>query len=244
MNDKEFALKLDEMIKSLDIEATKNSSNWIESTVSCDQDHFLLSFKKHITKDKYIYIPVARIGRWKLTKGQFPVEFIHSNISYVTTVKDNINYYLNELSKLRKAEDNFALIWEYQEYHCSTAANVYSDVRWTFKPEHLSHGISEKKSSTTSVIKQWFREYETDCIIVLGFILPYVISAISNGKPSFLINMMTYPLIIAGFIKQKDKGYYIFKQPARFIHRVLAAIYLVHLFLMSVHLIVSGLEQL
>ena len=76
------------------------------------------------------WIPVAIVSAPE--KHSFLVEFLipedsPENKEVMRAVKKELDFYLGE-----KGEEN---PWVYARYHCGTAANIYSDVHWSFFPK-------------------------------------------------------------------------------------------------------------
>src|SRR5262245_7151271 len=99
-------------------------SNWTERPVSRGEPHFVLSHRH----DDYAS-PVALVG--PAIDGKFAVELLIRGDSadeleqdVVRDVLKEIDFYLNEVG----GPDP----WVYARYHCGTAANAYSRVRWGY----------------------------------------------------------------------------------------------------------------
>lgn len=113
---------------------TKTKKNkpwkWVESSIDPRIEHIELRYGDASNSDWDSWIPVARIG--KPAKQIFPVEWLldsqaTENLEIVNYTLKELNFYLIELGKSHP--------WEYAIYHCSTAANMYSKIHWSYFSE-------------------------------------------------------------------------------------------------------------
>jgi hypothetical protein len=93
---------------------------WIRGRVDRGGEHITLSY------DGMMVAVVAPDNDGKT----FRVEFVTSGDQVTEAmreaVKRELDFYLVEL--------NEADAWRYAQYHCSTASNLYSNVRWSYYP--------------------------------------------------------------------------------------------------------------
>jgi hypothetical protein len=101
---------------------------WRQGVVDRRQAHFELRSGSAYEGGWDDWFPVALVGPPR--KGVFPVQFLPlDNIgqdedSLRSKVTGELDFYLVE-----KGESD---PWEYGRYHCTTAANIYSSVHWSF----------------------------------------------------------------------------------------------------------------
>src|ERR1700733_4246306 len=89
---------------------------------------------------------------------RFLIEESEASASTIEKLENEINFYLVELNEPDP--------WKYAQYHCGTASNVYSSVRWSFIEggSKASQVISEleldrffwNKISTNLEFQSWF----------------------------------------------------------------------------------------
>lgn len=96
-----------------------------------DKEHFIIHYGDSNTTEPAEWVPVVMIGR--SVKRIYPLQWLididcKSNKDIVKEVLEEINAYL-----LSDTEKN---PWGYAEYHCTTAANIYSPVHWSFIPKN------------------------------------------------------------------------------------------------------------
>ena len=97
--------------------------------VELDADYFELRVK--IAEDEYRL--AARL--YKIKNSQIEQDFVIKRICKEQSLFDRacqeLTYYLCELPAERM-NSSAEITWEYQQYHTSTAANVYSQVHWRY----------------------------------------------------------------------------------------------------------------
>lgn len=94
--------------------------NWQEGVVDQENDHIKIRYKE-------ILAPFAVVSN---QDGIITVEFLkntHTEQKIKEEVIRELDFYFGELN-----EDD---PWAYAIYHCSTAANIYSDVHWGYYPK-------------------------------------------------------------------------------------------------------------
>jgi hypothetical protein len=99
----------------------KSSSNWSEGIVDKKEEHIKVWYKEEQQ-------PAAIVT--KNEKEGIVVQFFtdeSTNPGVKERIFRDLNFYFNELNK----QDP----WAYAIYHCSTSANMYSDVRWGYFPK-------------------------------------------------------------------------------------------------------------
>ncbi len=94
--------------------------SWVEGVVDESDEHFKLTYKDCPG-------PAALLGKGDGT--QFVVRFLIAegqadSEKILKAVRHELDYYL-----VKSREEN---PWAYAQYHCSSGANVYSDVHWSF----------------------------------------------------------------------------------------------------------------
>jgi hypothetical protein len=98
---------------------------WTERVVDIRSDHLELRYGSANQTDRNAWVAVVRVG--PPVARTFPVEWLLSLKAHreaVRSVRKELDFYLVE-----KGEED---PWAYAQYHCSTAANMYSDVHWAF----------------------------------------------------------------------------------------------------------------
>jgi len=104
-----------------------NESEWnlIEGIVDLEDDHFKIRHNKSPS-------PVALVskGEGKTFIVQFVIKRNNSD-STIQKIFDDVQRELN-FCLIDKREKN---PWGYAIYHCTTAANIYSEVHWGFYPK-------------------------------------------------------------------------------------------------------------
>lgn len=118
--------------RSLPIEGISSSSKtslkaWQEGTVDPNDEHFELRYGSSQKEGWDEWLPAALVGA--------PVDGI-SNVCFLIDKNDPSN---GQVIGAVEKEIQFYLIdkteidpWSYAKYHCSTMANVYSQVHWSF----------------------------------------------------------------------------------------------------------------
>jgi len=101
--------------------------SWREGAVDTEGEHIELRHGKAATRTYEQWLPIALIGT--PTNHIFPVLWLMSpgnpsNEQMIDAAKKELDFYLVE-----KREAN---PWAYAKYHCNTAANMYSDVHWSY----------------------------------------------------------------------------------------------------------------
>lgn len=101
---------------------------WTEGAVDTRSDHLELRYGSVNESDWDRWLAVARVG--SPVARTFPVEWLLSSKVHreaVRAVRKELDFYLVE-----KGEED---PWAYAQDHCSTAANIYSEVHWVFHKE-------------------------------------------------------------------------------------------------------------
>ncbi|MAZ88346.1 MAG: hypothetical protein CL693_11915 [Cellvibrionaceae bacterium] len=93
-------------------------------------------------------LPVAHFGA--ASNNVFPVEFLTTDTVLRMKLVQQLNYYFGELPSSRRMEDT-EQITEYQQYHCTTAANAYGDMHWLY---HLTQVQCQKPLGLFKRLKQ------------------------------------------------------------------------------------------
>jgi len=103
---------------------------WIEGVVDKNKDHIKITYGD-VRKDETM-IPIAHIA---------PGEGRSFNVQFINK-KDDLGNKMTSILKEVKEELNFYLVnkgepdpWAYAQYHCTTAANMYSNVHWEWIPK-------------------------------------------------------------------------------------------------------------
>lgn len=102
-------------------------SRWQEGGVDRTKEHFELRYGSARDGGWSKWIPLAVVG--PPIAGVVNVQFLvepgdPSNANAISDVANEIQFYLID-KRERKP-------WAYAQYHCSTGANVYSNVHWSF----------------------------------------------------------------------------------------------------------------
>jgi len=102
-------------------------NKWFEDRVNTENDHIKITYGE----DPKIVALVAPVS-----KREFKVQFLLNqntpNIQsqkVIEEVKQELDFFLVELGERKP--------WEYAIYHCSTAANIYSKVHWSYYPKSI-----------------------------------------------------------------------------------------------------------
>ncbi len=106
------------------------SWKWIRGNVDRSRPHIELRFGDAGTSDYDSWIPIAIIG--EPIGHCFSVQWIvdENNPKFykiINQTRHELNFYLVELPE----EDH----WTYAKHHCNTAANMYSNIHWSYFPE-------------------------------------------------------------------------------------------------------------
>ncbi len=109
-------------------EQKAGSCQWCEAPVDKSFDHFELRYGDASSSggwDAWILVAIVGIIHEGLVNVEFLVDKTDARHSKIVedTVKE-LNFYLVELGE----EDP----WQYLQYHCGTASNIYSSVHWDF----------------------------------------------------------------------------------------------------------------
>ena len=116
----------------LNVDMKKTNWGWREADVDVQEEHIELRYGDAETSAYEQWLPVALIGR--PTNHVFPVRWLlprSSNPEIISEVQRDLDFYLVEHPK------DFAGTghpWWYAQYHCNTAANMYSSVHWSYFP--------------------------------------------------------------------------------------------------------------
>lgn len=124
---------------------------WVERYVDRESEYIELRFGNAQKSEYEDWSPIALIGKPK--KNTFPVRWLtdarnSDQKKMVAAACQELNFYL--------VDKNEPDPWAYAIYHCNTAANMYSDIHWTYFP----HGDMGKKLSSR-VLHLGNKEYET-----------------------------------------------------------------------------------
>jgi len=103
------------------IQFRHNPWKWIQGQVDTTQDHFKLRYGEDPSA-------AALVGRGD--EYTFIVQFLEDHLGDTKRLKavtSDLDYMLVELNERDP--------WLYAQYHCGTAANIYSGVHWGFYPK-------------------------------------------------------------------------------------------------------------
>lgn len=119
---------------------SRSDWRWVEGLVDTNDDHIKLWHGKPPTADRGGAVrqsgrPVALLarGRGKTFTVQFLVTARPRDQRTAKILKDvrrELDFYLIELSTPDRPDP-----WAYAQYHCYTAANIYSKVHWGWYPK-------------------------------------------------------------------------------------------------------------
>jgi hypothetical protein len=103
--------------------------SWREDVIDVQTEHIELRYGDAGNSPYEQWIPVALIG--KPTNNVFPVLWLVSpddpaHERMIDAARKELDFFLVELREPNP--------WEYAKYHCKTAANIYSDVHWSYFP--------------------------------------------------------------------------------------------------------------
>ena len=101
----------------------------VEGSVNIDEEHIKITYGA-IDGDDFEPIALAAPGNNKTFTVQYLLQPEPENKEQqkmLNTVRKELNFYFLEL----KEKDP----WAYACYHCTTAANLYSDVHWHYYPK-------------------------------------------------------------------------------------------------------------
>jgi len=103
------------------LEGVELETGYFELRVKVDEDEYLLAARLYKIKDSPL-------------KQDFVIKRVCEDKSLFERVCQDLTYYLCDLpaERMNKSAE---IIWEYQQYHTSTAANVYSQVHWRYIDE-------------------------------------------------------------------------------------------------------------
>jgi len=131
---------------------------WQVGPVDEKKEHIELSYGNAGELPYESWEPIARIG--KPTKRTFLVDWLILKDSpayheILVKAQEDLDFYLVE----HKWPDH----WEYAIYHCNTAANIYSDVHWSYfqegkQGERYASEVVEKSSGGDKKIRRGSRE--------------------------------------------------------------------------------------
>ena len=103
--------------------------SWREGSVDANEEHIELRYGDASKTNHESWLPIALVGRPE--DHVFPVFWLMkpddpSREEMIIAARRELDFYLVE-----KGEPN---PWKYAIYHCSTSANLYSDVHWSYFP--------------------------------------------------------------------------------------------------------------
>ena len=100
---------------------------WVESSVNNASEHLHIRYGDIETSSPKEWLDVARVAFFKqdIFMVEFTIEPINQyNRKILEAVKKELDFYIVE-----KNEPN---VYDYLLYHCSTSANIYSMVHWSY----------------------------------------------------------------------------------------------------------------
>lgn len=110
---------------------TGSAWRWEEGAVDKTLEHLEISFGDfNVTTNYKERAPIALVSA---PNGKtFTVQFLigansPENRKMLDAVRKELDFYLVELSGDGRPEP-----WEYAKYHCTTAANAYSNIHWSY----------------------------------------------------------------------------------------------------------------
>ena len=122
---------------------------WIEGKVAADEEHIEIRYGNAEDSDWEHWQKIALVGPPK--EEEFTVQFLMAvngtrEQDMINKVKRELDFYLVD-----KQEKN---PWAYAHYHCGTAANLYSNVHWSYFPKgrkgsHSKEGLPMKTESSS-----------------------------------------------------------------------------------------------
>ena len=102
-------------------------AQWVEANVDNASEHFHIKYGDIETSSPKEWLNVARVAfsKQNLFIVEFTIEPINQdNKKILESVKKELDFYIVE-----KNEPN---VYNYLLYHCSTSANIYSMVHWSY----------------------------------------------------------------------------------------------------------------
>jgi hypothetical protein len=115
---------------------------WVEGQVDPLSEHIELSYGDAVKSDYASWRPLVLVGRPK--NNTFPVTWIATpetpdELSMIAAARKELDFYLVEVGGENP--------WAYACYHCTTGANMYSQIHWSYFP----HGHRGDRRSSAVV---------------------------------------------------------------------------------------------
>lgn len=103
---------------------------WIDGVVNKNEDHIKITYSDARSDEKMIPIASISPGKGHI----FNVQFIYKGEPDAAKTKKILKEVRRELD-FYLVEKGEKYPWEYAKYHCTTAANLYSNVHWGWFPK-------------------------------------------------------------------------------------------------------------
>jgi hypothetical protein len=114
---------------------------WSEGVVDTNEDHFELTYGDVRSDDSPILVALIGHGEGRTFLVQF-LDLPKSQQKYLFAAANEPNREQLKILERVKSELDFYLVekgepdpWGYAKYHCGTASNLYSKVRWGYYPK-------------------------------------------------------------------------------------------------------------
>lgn len=122
----------------------KSVWRWEEAPVDKSLEHIEIVYGDVNAQNPEEWIPIALVSA--PTAGTFSIQFLIAPINaecrkMLDSVREELNFYLIE----KRETDP----WNYAKYHCSTAANVYSHVHWSYYPAVEKAPATQRRKART-----------------------------------------------------------------------------------------------
>lgn len=155
---------------------TERKWSWTEGEVDTDAEYIELRYGSVESGTYNDWTPIAYISAPQdhLFHVQFLIQPLdeEKKIAYEAAKKE-LTFYLVE-----KEEPD---PWSYVQYHCSSTANVYSDIHWSFFPDSKEQdGSSPRKAIIVDSIKEEYQWIKCHCS---GFHTEMQMLKEIDGKP-------------------------------------------------------------
>ena len=122
---------------------------WSAGAVDLAAEHIELRYGSAQEADYAQWMPVAVIGR--AVRGTLPVRWLidpTENSSIAEEIRRELDFYLIDHPRRSALTQD---PWEYAVYHCSTTANVYSNVHWSHSPQGVPVNIPAAERTVESL---------------------------------------------------------------------------------------------
>ena len=123
----------------------------------------------------------------------FVIKNVAKEEAHFKQALEELEYYLCELPAQRKNHSPES-IWDYQQYHTTTAANIYSKVHWGYFPGHAA--VVEESAKFIGRPSKWMLAYRFRREIGIAFIL--LTTQLLFNRFHWIVNFLLLALVIWG----------------------------------------------